>query len=151
MPTIHHSAVAAVPIDVAFTYLDDYETVPDWMFGVSEFTPTGEFVQGLGSTFDATMHVGPKKVSSRVEVTEWIENEVITIAALDGVANSSTWRFTAVDDSHTELAVDFAYKLPGGLAGKALGHLVGPFVESAIKNTESTLRRNLESLPQGEH
>lgn len=143
---IRHAGVARVPIDVAFAYIDDYQTVPDWMFGISEFTPVGEFTQGLGATFDTVMHIGPKQLRSRVEISEWVENEVITVSSLDGITNASTWRFTAQDDDHTELSVDFAYQLPGGLAGKALGRLVEPIVETAITSTENKLRRNLENL-----
>lgn len=143
---VRHAAVAAVPIHVAFAYMDDHSNVPDWLFGVSEFDPIGEFDSGLGATFDATMQIGPAKLSSRVEVTEWEENRLITVASLDGVANSSTWEFTAKGDELTELRVDFAYKLPGGFAGKALGLLVEPFIETAVKSTEETLRRNLEEL-----
>jgi uncharacterized membrane protein len=147
-PMIHvrHSAVAAVPIDVAFTYIDDYRTVPDWMFGVSDFRPIGGFDQGLGSTFDASIHIGPTTLRSRLEVTAWEKDRVITLASLDGAANSSTWTFVALGPDKTELGVDFAYKLPGGLAGKALGLIVEPFVETAVKNTEATLRHNLELL-----
>ena len=36
---VRHTAVAAVPVDVAFDYIDNYRNVPTWMFGVSEFTP----------------------------------------------------------------------------------------------------------------
>ncbi|NMM89362.1 polyketide cyclase [Rhodococcus sp. SRB_17] len=142
---VRHSAVAAVPVDVAFAYIDDYRNVPTWMFGVSEFVPNGEFDQGLGATFDAAMQIGPSTLRSKLEVTEWEKDRIITLSALGGVANSSTWEFTAVDDSNTELSVDFAYKLSDGLAGKALGMLVGPFVENAVRNSEETLRRHLEA------
>ena len=143
---VRHSAIAAVPIHVAFAYIDDYRTVPDWMFGVSEFRPIGEFDQGMESTFDAAIHIGPSTLRSRLEVTEWEQDRVITLASLDGAANSSTWEFTAHGEDKTEISVDFAYKLPGGLAGKALGLIVEPFVETAVKNTEVTLRHNLEEL-----
>ncbi|MCJ0905475.1 SRPBCC family protein [Rhodococcus sp. ARC_M6] len=141
---VRHSAVAAVPVDVAFAYIDDYRNVPNWMFGVSEFVPNGEFDQGLGATFDAAMQIGPSTLRSKLEVTEWEKDRIITLSSLGGVSNSSTWEFTAVDDSKTELSVDFAYKLSDGLAGKALGMLVGPFVENAVRGSEETLRRNLE-------
>lgn len=143
---VRHSVIASVPIDIAFAYIDDYRTVPDWMFGVSEFRPIGEFDQGLGSTFAAVMQIGPTTVRSRLEVTEWDRDRVITLASLDGVANSSTWEFSAHGEDESELTVDFAYKLPGGLAGRALGLIVEPFVETAVRNTEATLRRNLEEL-----
>ncbi|QNG20432.1 SRPBCC family protein [Rhodococcus triatomae] len=143
---IRHSASAAAPIEVVFAYIDDHSTVPDWMFGVSQFTPVGEFTQGLGAQFDAVMKIGPASLESRLEVTEWVENEVITLSSLGGVSNSSSWRFIRKGDSATELSVDFAYQLPGGLAGKALGRIVEPFVGTAIKNTEETLRRNVEEI-----
>lgn len=141
---VRHSAVAAVPVDVAFDYIDDYRNVPTWMFGVSEFTPFGEFDQGLGATFDAAMQIGPSTLRSKLEVTEWEKNRIIKLSSLGGVSNSSTWEFAAIDDSKTELSVDFAYKLPGGIAGKALGRLIGPFVENAVRNSEETLRHSLE-------
>ena len=141
---VRHTAVAAVPVDVAFDYIDNYRNVPTWMFGVSEFTPFGEFDQGLGATFDAAMQIGPSTLRSKLEVTEWEKNRIIKLSSLGGVSNSSTWEFAAIDDSKTELSVDFAYKLPGGIAGKALGRLIGPFVENAVKNSEETLRHSLE-------
>lgn len=142
---VRHSAIAAVPIHVAFAYIDDYRTVPDWMFGVSEFRPIGEFDQGMESTFDAAIHIGPSTLRSRLEVTEWEQDRVITL-------RRSTRRqllhlgITAHGEDKTEISVDFAYKLPGGLTGKALGLIVEPFVETAVKNTEATLRHNLEEL-----
>ncbi|GAA3150421.1 hypothetical protein GCM10020255_029120 [Rhodococcus baikonurensis] len=83
-------------------------------------------------------------VALKLEVTEWEKNRIIKLSSLGGVSNSSTWEFAAIDDSKTELSVDFAYKLPGGIAGKALGRLIGPFVENAVKNSEETLRHSLE-------
>lgn len=141
---VRHSAVSAVPVDVAFAYINDYRNVPHWMFGVSEFYPDGEFDQGLGATFDAAMQIGPSTVRAKLEITEWEKDRVITLASLGDVANSSTWEFTRTADEKTELTVDFAYKLPDGLAGKALGLVVGPFIENAVRNSEETLRQNLE-------
>lgn len=85
-----------------------------------------------------------KHVALKLEVTEWEKNRIIKLSSLGGVSNSSTWEFAAIDDSKTELSVDFAYKLPGGIAGKALGRLIGPFVENAVRNSEETLRHSLE-------
>lgn len=141
---VRHSAVAAVPVDVAFAYMDNYRNVVNWMYGVSEFYPDGGFDQGLGATFDAAIQIGPSTVRSKLEITEWEKDRVITLSSLGDVANSSTWEFTPIDDTKTELAVDFAYKLPDGLTGKALGLVVGPFIENAVRNSEETLRRNLE-------
>ncbi|WP_337455811.1 SRPBCC family protein [Prescottella sp. D32] len=143
---VRHKAVAVVPVDLAFAHIDDYRNVPDWMFGISRFVPIGDLDQGLGATYDATMQLGPKALKSTVEVTEWERDRLITLSSVSGFGNRSSWMFTPVGDDRTELSVDFGYELPGGLAGKALGRLVEPFVTTAIKQTETNLRKQIESL-----
>jgi uncharacterized membrane protein len=146
MGTIHITAIAKVPVHAGFAYVDDYKNVPAWMFGVTRFEPVGEQTQGLGATFDATMQLGPKALNSRVTITEWERDRLITLASVDGISNSSTWRFAPASDDSTEMTVDFEYSLPGGLAGKVLAKIVEPIVGTAIKHTESTLRRRVEEL-----
>lgn len=143
---IRHAGEAAAPIEVVFAYIDDHTTVPEWMFGVSEFTPVGEFTEGIGAQFDSIMKVGPAAFESRLEVTEWVENEVITLSSLSGTSTISTWRFVSKGEAVTELNVDFAYNLGGGLAGKALNRLVEPFMGTAVRTTEESLRRNVEKI-----
>lgn len=144
MGLIQISAVAKVPVDVAFAFVDDYHNVPDWMFGVTKFEPLGAQVSGLGAEFDAVMQLGPKAMKSKIRATEWVQDEVITLKSYEGMSNSSTWRFRAVDDEHTELSVDFGYEFPGGLAGKALAKLVEPAIQIAIRHTEQNLRKAVE-------
>ncbi|MFD4183308.1 SRPBCC family protein [Rhodococcus sp. NPDC058514] len=146
MGKIHITAVAKVPVRAGFAYVDDYTNVPAWMFGVTKFKPVGEQTQGLGATYDATMQLGPKSLNSRVTITEWEQDRLITLASVDGISNTSTWRFAPTADDSTEMTVDFEYSLPGGLAGKVLAKIVEPLVGTAIKYTESTLRRQVEEL-----
>ncbi|MGF7121780.1 SRPBCC family protein [Rhodococcus sp. TAF43] len=142
---VRHKAVAVVPVELAFAHIDDYRNVPDWMFGITRFDPIGALDQGLGATYDATMQLGPKALKSTVEVTEWEQDRLITLSSVSGFGNRSSWMFTPVADDHTELSVDFGYELPGGLAGRALGKLIEPFVVTAIKQTEANLRRQIEA------
>lgn len=146
MGKIHRTAIARVPVEAGFAYVDDYRNVPAWMFGVTRFTPIGAQTQGLGATFDATMQLGPKALHSKVRITQWEENRLITLESVDGISNSSSWRFAPTADGHTELTVDFDYTLPGGIIGKALSKIVEPIVGTAIKHTESTLRARAEEL-----
>lgn len=145
MGHIHHSAVAVVPVDVAFAFVDDHRTVPTWMFGISRFEPVGAQERGVGAVFNATMHIGPKALTSVVKITGWKRNEVIALESIDGVSNASTWRFAAVGDRRTRLTVDFYYDLSGGLAGRVLDALVAPVVGGAIRYTEATLRAHVEA------
>ncbi|TCN49874.1 ribosome-associated toxin RatA of RatAB toxin-antitoxin module [Rhodococcus sp. SMB37] len=146
MIEVHHTAVAEVPVDVAFDYIDDHRTVPDWMFGVVRFEPVGAQIQGLGATFDATMRVGPKNLDSRVEIVEWEHRKAIVLSSISGFRTSSSWRFTELDDRQARLDVVFGYELPGGLAGRALGKLIEPIVGTAVRQTEQALRVQLTQL-----
>lgn len=144
MGHIHRVAVAKVLVSTGFAYVDDYRTVPDWMFGVTRFEPVGSRSQGLGATFDATMQLGPKALRSRVQITAWEQDRLIRLESIDGISNASTWRFSPTPDGHTELTVDFEYTLPGGVAGKLLAKIVEPIVGTAIAHTENTLRAKVE-------
>lgn len=143
---VQHSAVAAIPLDIAFAYVDDHRTVPEWMFGISRFEPVGAQVSGLGALFDATMRIGPKSLDSRVEVVAWERDRTIVLSAVSGFRTSSSWSFTDLGDGHSRLDVDFGYELPGGLAGRALGMLIEPAVGTAVRQTEQALRARLGQL-----
>ncbi|TWS18712.1 SRPBCC family protein [Tsukamurella asaccharolytica] len=145
MTTIHHTASASVPLSTVFAHVADYRTVPKWFFGISRFVPQGEQDYGLGATYDAAVKIGPKEIGSVVRVTEFEEDRLITLTSIAGFTTASRWTFTALDDATTELAVEFTYELPGGLAGRALGMIIEPFAIQAVKASESALRRDLEA------
>lgn len=139
---VRHSAVADIPIDIAFDYVDDHRNVPDWMFGITRFQPVGNQLNGLGAVYDTTMRIGPKNLDSRVEVVAWERHRTIVLESIAGLRSASSWTFTDVGDG-TRLDVDFGYELPGGLAGRALGMLIEPIVGTAVRQTEQALRTRL--------
>lgn len=145
MPVIEHTATADVPRSHAFAYVDDFSTVPRWMFGIKSFRPVGDIDHGLGAIYAAEMQIGPKTLRSTLRVTEWIQDESLTLASVEGFSTVSTWSFADGDDGQTILDVHFSYTFPGGLAGRALGALVEPVVGQAIRHTETSLRRELSS------
>ena len=144
MTTIHHTASASVPLSTAFAHVADYRTVPQWFFGIGKFVPQGEKDYGLGATYDSAVKIGPKEIGSVVRVTGFEEDRLITLTSIAGFKTTSRWTFSAAGDNGTELAVEFTYELPGGLAGKALGMIIEPFAVQAVKASEAALRRDLE-------
>lgn len=143
---VRHSAVAEIPLDIAFAYVDNHRTVPDWMFGITRFEPVGEQISGLGALFDTTMRIGPKGLDSRVQIVEWERNSTIALESVSGFRTSSSWTFLDVGAGATRLEVDFGYELPGGLAGRTLGMLIEPVVGTAVRQTEQVLRDRLGTL-----
>lgn len=144
MVDIHHEASCAAPVDVAFAYVDDHRMATGWMFGLAELLPVGERVQGLGAVFDATFHVRPVTLHSRVKVTEWEQDAVLGFVSIKGFENSSTWRFVASGPANTRIVVRFSYELPGGIAGRAFGRVLEPIIALSVRQSEHALRRAIE-------
>ncbi|WOC13492.1 SRPBCC family protein [Gordonia sp. MP11Mi] len=144
MPGVHHTVRTQVPRSEVFAYVDDPNTVPQWMFGVTAFDPVGDRSRGLGTVYDAVMKVGPKALSAQLEVTVWTENEELVLSSVAGFDVTTRWRFTDGDGGSTVVDVDFDYSLPGGLAGRALAAIIEPFVSQAVRQTEQALRGALE-------
>jgi len=145
MVDIHHEGHANAPLSVAFAYIDDYRTTPDWMFGLAKFVPVGDLDQGLNAVFEGTFQVKPVKLHSTVKITAWEQDKLIKMESVKGFVNRSTWRFEALNDTETRVFVDFTYELPGGLAGRALGKALEPIVAMSIRHSDAALRKNIEA------
>ncbi|MGN6607877.1 MAG: SRPBCC family protein [Jatrophihabitans sp.] len=144
MVDIHHEGAAKAPLSVAFAYIDDYRTTPQWMFGLADFRPVGAKDQGLDAVFEGTFQVKPVKLSSTVQITAWEQDALIRMESIKGFVNRSTWRFEKLSDTETKIVVDFTYELPGGLAGKALGKALEPIVALSIRHSDAALRKHIE-------
>lgn len=132
------------PLEVAFAYTADYRNVPDWLYGISRFEPVGDKDYGLGAVFDGSMNLGAT-LHSRIEVNEFEENRLIGFDSIKGFKNSSRWTFSAVDAKRSKVVADVSYELPGGIAGKALGKVIEPFVKIAVKHSSAALQKAVEA------
>ncbi|MGV9824081.1 MULTISPECIES: SRPBCC family protein [unclassified Gordonia (in: high G+C Gram-positive bacteria)] len=142
MPGTRHSFVVDASREDAFAYVNDYTNVPHYLFGVSGFEPITEQTFGLGSQFEAQLNVGPKTLSSTLETTEWVENEVLKLESIAGFPITNIWHF-ADAESGTSIDLEIDYRLPGGLTGRALKAILEPFVGQLTKHVESKLREQL--------
>ncbi|AFR47866.1 SRPBCC family protein [Gordonia sp. KTR9] len=146
MGVVRHQARIDGPREKVFSYVDGYQNVSEYLFGVTRFEPTTDQTSGLGATFAVSIDVGPKTLKSVVECTEYVENELITLEAIDGFAANTTWRFADADGgSATDMDVEVTYTLPGGMAGKLLGKVVGPFAAQAVRQTEATIGKKVRA------
>ena len=138
---IHAETDCAAPVDQVFAYVDNYRNVPDWLYGISKFVPTTEKERGLGAVFEGSMHVGVM-LHSTVEVTAYDEGRMFEFESVKGFKNSSHWSFEAIDAKSTRIIADVQYSLPGGVAGKALGRMIEPFVKIAVKHSSEALAKH---------
>lgn len=145
MGEVHHEAVINAPRDKVFAYINDYNNVPEYFMGISRFEPQTDQHSGVGATFESVIKIGPKELKSTMKCTEWVENELITMESISGFGSGTTWRVADGDaDGTTALSADLTYSLPGGLAGKILKPLIGPFADQGVKHAESKIRAAVE-------
>ena len=145
MSEVTHDVPVKAPREKVFAYIDNYRNVPEYMFGVSRFEPTTEVSHGLGSVFETVIKVGPKDLASTVKCVTWVENEDIRLESVSGMGANTSWSMTDGDEPGTTvLHIEFDFTLPGGLTGKILGGLIGPFAQQGVKYTESKVRAAVE-------
>jgi uncharacterized membrane protein len=145
MARVRHGAIIKAPREEVFAYVNDHLNVPDFMYGVGRFEPTTEQVEGLGATFETAVKIGPKELKSQVECVAWEKDALIRMEATSGFRSNTEWVFGEGDEpGTTRLDAILEYTLPGGLTGKVLGGLMGPFVEQGIKHVEDRIRHGVE-------
>lgn len=142
---IQKSTEIAAPVEKAFAYVADYKTIGDWLFGIKQFTPVGEKDYGLDAVFDGEMHVGAT-LHSTVKVTDWEDDRVIELDSVKGFKNTSRWTFEPVDDRSCRINADISYELPGGIAGKALGKVISPFIQIAVNKSSESLAKQILAI-----
>lgn len=144
MVDIHVETTVEAPLAEAFAYTANYRNVPQWLYGIQEFVPHGEVDYGLGAVFDGKIHLGAT-LNSRIEIQGFAENSLIEFDSIKGFKNSAKWTFTAHGEDHTLIVADVSYQLPLGIAGKALGKVIEPFVKIAVKHSSAALKEHIEA------
>lgn len=144
MVHIHHRGEAGVPTEFAFAYMADFDNLKDWLYGFQRATLIGDIPhRQVGAMYEGAVKIGAT-LKATIRVTEYVENSVMSTESVSGFSNQTRWQFESLGPERGALTVDVHYQLPGGLAGKALGAAIEPFVAIAIRVTETKLRHILE-------
>jgi hypothetical protein len=136
----------AVPVDVAFAYVDNYVFVPDWLFGVTRFEPVGEQDRGQGAVFAATVPLGPWRYTFAAEVTAYRKDVVIGWTDRTGPFGTHTIRFDPLGRGRSILTVEIDCHTPAGPIGYFADKIATSFGNTAIRRTEHRLRKGIEQL-----
>lgn len=140
---IRISETEDVAVSSAFDYLDDYTNHPKFLHGSKPLVAITEKTSGVGATFDGGMGLGPVVLKSTVKVVEWEHNRLIAVDSIKGFDVDFRYEFTELAPERTRLDVLVTYRLPGGIAGRALGRTIEPFVKIAVKFSTHSLRKQI--------
>lgn len=140
---VHHKGVVAAPLSFVFDYVADYRNLADWMFGIQKMALVSGTPNEPASRYDAAIKLGAT-IKTTFEVTEKQQNSLFATESRAGFSNQSKWVFRAIDEETTEIEMGVDYQLPGGLAGRALGKVIEPFVSIAVSHSDEKLRGIIE-------
>ncbi|MEV4237938.1 MULTISPECIES: SRPBCC family protein [unclassified Nocardia] len=146
MGHIKYASDVGAPVEVAFTYTDNHLFVPDWMFAVAAFEPKDELDQGLGAVFMTRIRLGLWRPTVECEITEYRRNVVIGYTLRGPLSGTLTLRFDPLGYGRSVLTSEAEYAPPGGLFGRPCLRPVDFAVRSALRHTESQLRREIEQF-----
>ncbi len=132
------------PADLAWTYIDDWRNVTDWLIGVERFAPVGEKDQGLGSVFDVVVNAGVK-IKTRIEVTDYVDGRLIQFDSIKGFKVRNCWSFRPLDETTTLITADTELFPPFGPAGKAMAKVLEPAMNKIMERSSSRLKGRIES------
>ncbi|GAB2698070.1 SRPBCC family protein [Nocardia thraciensis] len=163
MGHIRYASDIGAPVEVAFAYAGNHMFVPDWMFGVAAFEPVGEPGHGPGMRFTATLRLPMWHPTVECEVTEYRHHAVIGFTLRrrrpgkvapahshpgppDSALGTLTLRFDPLGYGRSALTSEADYHSPTGFAGRLCGRLVDAVLHSAVRRSESRLRRGIEEF-----
>ncbi|GAA5095635.1 SRPBCC family protein [Nocardia iowensis] len=129
----------AASAESAFAYVNDYQNLPRFLHGIQSFTPVGAQTVGVGAAFDGHIKLGPASLKSRIEVVRWEENAAIAVKSIKGFEVESTFLFHAKGAASCTVDAIVDFRVGGGLAGRALGKTIEPFVKIAVQHTTHNL------------
>ncbi|MFD6398626.1 SRPBCC family protein [Nocardia sp. NPDC060249] len=147
MGHIRFASDVGAPVDAAFAYAEDFRHAPQWLFGVTDVAPLGEPDQGLGAAFAVKVRLfGVIPLRSSVEITEYRRNAVIGYTLRGRVYGTVTLRFDPLGYERSVLTSEADYPPPRGMFGRLCHGLVDAAAKSALRRTESRLRREIEAF-----
>ncbi|MFE6922534.1 SRPBCC family protein [Nocardia sp. NPDC057663] len=147
MGHIKYACDVGAPVDVAFAYAENFRFIPHWMPGVAGIEPAGEPDRGLGAAFAMKVRLfGAIPLRSTCEITEYRRNAVIGYTLRGRVYGTVTLRFDPLGYERSVLTSEADYPPPRGVFGRLCHGLVDAVARSALRRTESRLRREIEAF-----
>ncbi|APE37836.1 hypothetical protein BOX37_32260 [Nocardia mangyaensis] len=147
MGHIRYACDVGAPVEVAFAYAQDRRHVPGWMYGVAALEPAGEPDHGLGAAYTAKILLfGIIRTKVTCEITEFRQHAVIGYTLRGRVYGTVTLRFDPLGYERSVLTSEADYPPPRGVLGRLCHGLVDAAAKSALRRTESRLRREIEAF-----
>jgi uncharacterized membrane protein len=132
------------PAEVVFDFVDDWRNATRYLHRLVRWEPTDDSPMGIGTVFRVGIQAGPTRLDGKLEVTEYVRPDKISIRSLEGPGVTGGWTFVADGDA-TRVHLRARYDLPGGIAGRLVGSFIGRNGQKDLDASLRDLKRLVES------
>ena len=133
------------PVTQVWDDISDIQTHVNWMSDASEISFTSEQTEGVGTIFNCETTVGPLKTTDKMQITEWIPNELMAISHNGLVAGKGKFKLEETPDLKTLFKWEENHDFPFYLGGKITGYFAKPVLKRIWQKNLYKLKQLVEN------
>ena len=107
------------PPAIVWELIEDVRSHAEWMEDAVAIRFTSDVHRGVGTTFDCDTKIGPFRLTDRMEITEWVDGQVMGVRHVGVVTGSGRFTLKAIGAAHTEFAWEEQLQFPWWMGGSA--------------------------------
>jgi uncharacterized membrane protein len=143
---MHSSIRIDAPPETVFDFVDEWRNATRYLHRLVRWEPVNDEPEtGVGTVFRVGIQAGPTRLDGKLEVTEYVRPERISIRSIDGPRVVGGWTFAPAGDGATQVSLRASFDFPGGLAGRLVGSFVGRNGQKDLDMSLRDLKRLVES------
>ena len=132
------------PPEVVWNAISNIQTHVNWMADASKIRITSEQTQGVGTTFDCDTKVGPLRTTDKMQVTEWVPNQILSISHKGLVEGRGSFILEKPSEGRTLFVWEENLDFPIFLGGKITEFIAKPVLKKIWRGNLYKLKQLVE-------
>lgn len=132
------------PPEVVWNAISNIQTHVNWMADASKIRITSEQTQGVGTTFDCDTKVGPLRTTDKMQVTEWVPNQILSISHKGLVEGKGSFILEKPSKGRTLFVWEENLDFPIFLGGKITEFIAKPVLKKIWRGNLYKLKQLVE-------
>ena len=141
MTTFRVETELAAPPSAVWADVRDIGSHVEWMHDAARITFTGDGTEGTGTTFDCLTVLGPLRLTDRMEITSWLDEQEMGVRHAGLVTGEGVFTLRPLGADRTRFVWEETLHFPWWMGGP-VGGLIGGVVLRAV------WKRNLRLLAE---
>jgi uncharacterized protein YndB with AHSA1/START domain len=136
-----------VPANSVWPYFVEPERILQWCLTFKRFEYTSDLRSGVGTPIYIEEQSGGQYMKMNFEITDWIENEKVTLKMISGASLKSYEQSWSLEATPTGSMVTFIedIELPYGIIGKLLSSIMEGMSASTVDKMLAKLKSSVEA------